>query len=88
MIRVVMDTNVLVSALLQPMGLPATVLMLALSGRIQLCVSDPVLAEYEDVIRRPHLKRSLEVVEGTLRSIRNRGRWVQANLSGKGLQRS
>jgi len=35
MIRVVIDINVLVSALLQPEGLPAVVLKLALSGRIQ-----------------------------------------------------
>jgi predicted nucleic acid-binding protein len=32
MMRVVIDTNVLVSALLQPKGLPAAVLILALSG--------------------------------------------------------
>ena len=39
MIRVVIDTNILVSALLQPEGLPAAVLMVALSGQVQLCVS-------------------------------------------------
>jgi predicted nucleic acid-binding protein len=36
MIRVVIDTNILVSALLQPEGLPAGVVMLALSGEAQL----------------------------------------------------
>lgn len=70
MIRVVIDTNVLVSALLQPEGLPAAVLMLALSGRLQPCVSAAVLAEYEDVIRRPRFKRDAEVIEGTLQAIR------------------
>src|SRR6267378_3184310 len=69
MIRVVIDTNVLVSALLQPEGLPAAVLILALSGRVQPCVSEAVLAEYEDVIRRPHFKRDAEVIEGTLKAI-------------------
>ncbi len=77
MIRVVIDTNILVSALLQPEGLPAAVLMQALSGGIQLCVSEAVFAEYNEVIRRPHLKRSPEVIEGTLKTIRKLGRWVK-----------
>lgn len=36
MIRVVIDTNILVSPLLQPESLPAAVLMLALSGEVQM----------------------------------------------------
>lgn len=70
MILVVIDTNVLVSALLQPEGLPASVLMLALSGLVQPCVSKAVLAEYEDVIRRPRFKLEAETIEGTLQAIR------------------
>ena len=70
MIRIVLDTNILVSALLQPEGLPAAVVMLALSRRVQLCLSEPVFAEYEEVIRRPHLKRDPDVIEGTLLAIR------------------
>jgi putative PIN family toxin of toxin-antitoxin system len=77
MIRVVIDTNILVSALLQPEGLPAAVLMLALSRDVQLCVSDAIFAEYDEVIRRPRFKRSADVIEGTLRSIRKQGHWVK-----------
>jgi putative PIN family toxin of toxin-antitoxin system len=73
MIRVVIYTNVLVSALLQPEGLPAAVLMLALAGEVQLCLSDAVFAEYDEVIRRPHFKRPRYVIEGTLQSIRKLG---------------
>jgi putative PIN family toxin of toxin-antitoxin system len=57
MIRVVIDTNILVSALLQPSGLPAQVFVLALGGSIQLCVSGEVYAEYEEVISRPRFQR-------------------------------
>ncbi len=57
MIRVVLDTNVLVFALLKPASLAAAVLLLALSGRVQLCLSEPVLAEYEAVIRRSRCAR-------------------------------
>ena len=80
MIRVVIDTNILVSALLQPESLPAAVFMLALSGQVQLCVSDAVFAEYEDVIRRPRLKRPPDVIEATLQSIRKFGHWVKPTV--------
>ncbi len=39
MIRVVFDTNVLVSALLQPLGPPAQLILLALNGSIRLCIT-------------------------------------------------
>jgi len=55
MIRVVIDTNVLVSALLTSGGLPEAVINLAISGAVQWCASESVLAEYEDVVKRPRL---------------------------------
>lgn len=54
--------------------------MLALSGQVQLCVSDAVFAEYEDVIRRPRLKRPPDAIEGTLKSIRKFGHWVKPTV--------
>jgi predicted nucleic acid-binding protein len=62
MIRVVFDTNVLVPALLQPKSVPADALILALSGQVQPCISNEVFAEYDEAIRRPHLKRPADVV--------------------------
>jgi PIN domain len=87
MILVVIDTNILVSALLQPEGLPAAVFMLVLSGDVQLCISEAIFAEYDEVIRRPRLKRSVDVIEGTLRSIRRLGHWVKPTVRG-GMHRS
>lgn len=49
MIRVVLDTNVIVSALLQPLGAPAVVFLLVAGGAIQLCISGVFYAEYEEV---------------------------------------
>jgi putative PIN family toxin of toxin-antitoxin system len=50
MIRVVIDTNVLVSALLTSGGLPEAVIDLAISGTVQWFASESVLAEYEVVL--------------------------------------
>jgi putative PIN family toxin of toxin-antitoxin system len=77
MIRVVLGTNIIVSALLQPLGPPAQVFVLALGGSIQLCVSGIVYTEYEEVIRRPRLKRSSDIVAATLDAIREKAVWVR-----------
>lgn len=66
MTRVVFDTNIIVSALLQPLGPPAQAFLLALGGPVQLCVSGPVYAEYEEVISRPRFGRSQDVIAAAL----------------------
>lgn len=50
--KIVLDTNVLVSALLNPSGPPASVVSLALSRSVILLLDNRVLFEYEDVLRR------------------------------------
>jgi putative PIN family toxin of toxin-antitoxin system len=62
MTRVVLDTNILVSALLQPLGPSAQLFLRCLNGSLQLCLTGPIFAEYEEVISRPHLGRSLDVI--------------------------
>lgn len=53
MTRLVLDTNVLVSAVLSPYGAPAQLLDLVLDGGVLLVISPAILAEYRDVLRRP-----------------------------------
>lgn len=77
MIRVVLDTNIIVSALLQPLGPPAQIFLLAIGGSNQLCMSGDVYAEYEDVIRRPRLRRAEDVIAATLQTVRERSLWVR-----------
>ncbi len=51
-IRVVLDTNILLSACLKPEGNEAQVVALAISGAIISCASPAVEAEYRDVLFR------------------------------------
>ncbi|MGB8368592.1 MAG: PIN domain-containing protein [Verrucomicrobiia bacterium] len=51
-----LDTNVVVSGLLQAQGNPAQVLALVLSGAIQICHDERILAEYAEVLTRPRFK--------------------------------
>lgn len=53
--RVVLDANVWVSALLNQHGPPAATVSLLASGKHQILVSAPLLAEIQDVLSRPRL---------------------------------
>lgn len=50
---VVLDTNVLVSALWSKNGAPARVVSMVLSGRLIPCYDYRILCEYREVLRRP-----------------------------------
>lgn len=51
--RIVLDTNVLVSGLLSPRGPSAEIIQLLLAGSVTLCVDSRILAEYRAVLPRP-----------------------------------
>ena len=55
-LRLVLDTNVVVSAALKPDSLPRTVRLLALTKPARLYVSAAILEEYQDVLARPELR--------------------------------
>lgn len=55
--RVVLDTNIIVSALLAPRSTPGMLLLLALDARFEMCVSPAVLAEYAEVLHRPRFQK-------------------------------
>ncbi len=50
--RVVLDTNVLISGCWSPGGLEAQLVQLVLERRLTLCVTQAVMAEYREVSRR------------------------------------
>src|SRR5262249_7421499 len=52
MIRVVLDTNIIVSAYLNEHGHSFRVLKLALAGAINLCASEPIFEEYKELLQR------------------------------------
>ena len=74
---VVLDTNIVISALLQALGPSAAIFLLALSHKLQLCLTEPVFDEYEEVIRRSRFKLDPEVIKKSLLSIRGAGHWAK-----------
>src|SRR5215469_4995559 len=55
-LRLVVDTNIVVSAALKADGLQRTVLLLAISKPARLNASNAILTEYRDVLSRPELQ--------------------------------
>ena len=70
---VVLDTNVLVSALLSRNGTPSRILRMFLAGELTLVYCKEIMSEYEDVLYRPHLRIPHNDANIVLEAIRQHG---------------
>lgn len=61
--KIVLDTNVLVSGLINPAGAPGRIVDRVRAGSLSLVVDDRILAEYRDVLRRDYLQRYFVVAD-------------------------
>jgi putative PIN family toxin of toxin-antitoxin system len=71
-LRLVIDTNVVVSAALKPRGLQRVVLILAVTKPARLYVSQPILKEYSELLARSLLHIRKGIRTQILQMIRNR----------------
>jgi putative PIN family toxin of toxin-antitoxin system len=55
-LRLVVDTNIVVSAALKPDGLQRTALLLAITKPARLYISKEIFTEYREVLARPELR--------------------------------
>ena len=76
-LRLVIDTNVLISAAIKPAGLQRTALLLAITRPARLYVSQPILEEYANVFRRPELRIPKGVQHQLLQLIDSRSHIVK-----------
>jgi putative PIN family toxin of toxin-antitoxin system len=65
-LKIVVDTNVLVSALIQVKGIPARILDLILSGQVKVVLDHRIYSEYQDVLLRPEFGFAPEAVDNLL----------------------
>jgi len=70
MLRVVLDTNIIVSGLLHRKGAPAAVLDGATSKRFRCFVSESLLDEYRDVLARGYLRLDQDRAARFIKAIR------------------
>jgi uncharacterized protein len=65
----VYDTNVIVSAILKPGSIPASLVALAMEGSVRLILSPAILEEYREVLKRPKFGFDPGAVDAFLQDI-------------------
>lgn len=68
--KLVLDTNVVVSGLLSPFGPPGEIIRLVASGRVELCYDVRILFEYQNVLLRKKFPFDQAQVEDLLEQIK------------------
>ena len=58
--RLVLDTNVVISAFINPSGKPSQIVNLILSRNAELCYNSNILNEYEGVMLRPKFSNKID----------------------------
>jgi len=77
MLKLVIDTNVVISALLKPESNPALIMSLILRGDCRLCVTKKIFTEYEEVWGRGKFKNLDQAsVREFLSTLKKRALWV------------
>ncbi len=69
--RIVLDTNVLVSGLLAPFGTCGEIVRMLTLDEIELCVDARILLEYDDVLHRPKFDIDPRKVDVAMEYIQN-----------------
>jgi putative PIN family toxin of toxin-antitoxin system len=76
--KVVLDTNIIVSAFLNPKGIPGEIVSLVLSEKIMLVFDNKMLSEYTEVLTRSKFTFNRELVNDFLEFIKTHGEYIAA----------
>jgi putative PIN family toxin of toxin-antitoxin system len=71
--RIVLDTNVIISGLLSPYGKPAQIMRMVSSGDLMLCFDARIIIEYQEVLLRSKFEFNKEKVRILLTQIKHLG---------------
>ena len=77
--KVVIDTNVLVSGLLTPNGNPAKILSLLLNERIKILYDNRIVEEYKEVLSRDKFGFNDDYIEALIEFIKQDGIFILAD---------
>ena len=74
--KIVLDTNVLVSGLHTPFGPGGEIVRMVSAGKLVLCLDARILLEYQEVLYRPKFKFNNEHINTFLDFIKQYGQFV------------
>ena len=76
---VVIDTNVLISAMLKWNSVPGNVMELAFDGPIVPVLNEQIMEEYQEVLSRPKFHLTEAIISDVLENIQRRGIFINAD---------
>ncbi len=68
-LRAVIDTNIWVSALINPFGFPAQLRKAFEDGTFNIIISDPLIEELADVLNRPRIRDKYGITEADVEEL-------------------
>jgi uncharacterized protein len=74
--KIVLDTNVLVSGLLTPFGTSGEIVRMVIAGELTLCLDARILSEYREVLKRPKFGFDQDRIDTLLGFIKQFGLFV------------
>jgi len=77
--KIVLDTNVLVSGLLTPFGPSGEIVRMVFSGEILLYIDARILSEYQDVLHRPKFNFNKDHIGTLLYFIEQYGQFISSS---------
>jgi uncharacterized protein len=77
--KIVLDTNVLVSGLLTPFGPSGEIIRMLFSGELILHIDARILSEYQEVLNRPKFKFNKDHIGLLLDFIKQYGQFVSSS---------
>ena len=81
MLRIVIDTNVIVSSMISPSGNPAKIMKLFFDRQVDAYYSEAIIFEYEDVLFRPHFKFNAEDIDLVFDTLKEFGIFTEPEIS-------
>jgi putative PIN family toxin of toxin-antitoxin system len=79
--RVVVDTNVIVSALMNMHGTPAKILALVFNGQIKVLYDNRIIFEYFEVLSRKEFGFSMEIINDLVAYFKCDGEFINAEYT-------
>lgn len=72
----VIDTNVLVSAMLKWTSVPGSIIEFAFSGVIIPVLNERIIAEYREALMRKKFHFTIEIVDDVIQSLEDQGEYI------------
>ena len=80
-LKLILDTNLVVSAFLNPDGLERLVLNLSLSDQAELFITPEIFTEYEEVLARKKFGIDPKLLKAALKLIKDKSITLESNLT-------